>query len=249
MKLVVYTDGACTNNGKKGARAAFAYYFPEHPSESHADRVPDDQPQTNNRGELLAILSAIDKSVSSFKADEVDIFVYTDSDYSKNCITKWIPGWIKKGWKTAEGKPVANRDLIEQISGRLMLFQSHSINWVKAHTGGDDEHSRYNGVVDRMAVEVLEGKKEVVITPKNKDITGSPLQLIGPPVSETELVTWCMANLDKLDKDALHTAVIQAYGKTCKKNGTELVKQKLHRSTLYRLISSSHIIVDNNKEE
>jgi hypothetical protein len=57
-----------------------------------------------------------------------------------------------------------------------------------------------------------------------------------------------MSNLDKIDKDALHTAVIQAYGKTCKKNGTEIVKQKLHRSTLYRLVASSHIIVDNNQE-
>jgi ribonuclease HI len=248
MKVTAYTDGACTNNGKKGARASFAYYFPEHQALSHAERVPEDQPQTNNRGELLAILSCVEKALSSFTASDVDLFIYTDSDYSRNCITKWIPGWIKKGWKTAEGKPVANRDLIENISGRLILFQSHSINWVKAHTGGDDEYSRHNATVDQMAVEVLDGKKAIPAAAEVKKIEGSPLQLMGPPITETELVSWCMSNLDKIDKDALHTAVIQAYGKTCKKNGTEIVKQKLHRSTLYRLVASSHIIVDNNQE-
>ena len=125
------------------------------------------------------------------------------------------------------------------------------MNWVKAHTGGDDEHSRNNAVADRMAVEVLDGKPatpEVPATPV-QDIKGCPLQLMGPPVSERELVSWCLSNLDKLDEGALHTALIQAYGKTCKKNGTELEKQKLHKSSLYRLVASSRIVKDIHKEE
>ena len=249
MKVVAYTDGGCTNNGKNGARASFAYYFPEHVSLSHADRVPDDQPQTNNRGELLAILSCVEKALSSFTASDVDLFVYTDSDYSRNCLTKWIPGWINKGWKTASGDPVKNRDLIEQISGRLVLFQSYSINWVKAHTGGSDEHSKNNHVVDRMAAEVLDGKPVDPRTLPIKKIEGCPLQLMGPPISEKELVSWCLNNLDKIDERALHLALISAYGKTCKKNGTEIVKQKLHTSTQYRLIASSHIITSTDNEE
>lgn len=248
MKVVVYTDGACTSNGRAGAKASYAYYYPDHQPLSDAQRVPEDQPQTNNRGELLAIFSAVEKALSSFTASDVDLYIYTDSDYSKNCLTKWIPGWIKKGWKTADGQPVKNRDLIEQISGRLILFQSYSINWVKAHTGGGDEHSRNNHIVDRMAVEVMDGKKDekkMII----QKIEGCPLQLMGPPISEKELVNWCLKNLDKIDERALHLALISAYGKTCKKNGTEIVKQKLHTSTQYRLVASSHIITDKNKEE
>ena len=249
MKVVVYTDGGCTANGFASARASYAYYFPDNKSLSFAGRVPDDQPQTNNRGELLAILSAVEKTIESFDPSETDVFIYTDSDYSKNCLTKWMPGWIKKGWKTASGDPVKNRDLIEQVSGRLILFQSYSINWVKAHTGGSDEHSRNNHIVDRMAAEVIEGKKEDTKSLPIKTIEGCPLQLVGPPVSEKDLINWCLKNLDKIDQRALHLALISAYGKTCKKTGTEIVKQKLHTATQYRLIASSHIITHTDKEE
>lgn len=248
MKVAVYTDGACTANGRSTARASYAYYFPEHSSLSDAQRLPDDDVQTNNRGELLAIFYAVEKAISSFTASEIDLYVYTDSDYSKNCLTIWIPGWIKKGWKTAGGEPVKNRDLIEKISGRLILFRSYSINWIRAHTGGSDEHSKNNHIVDRMAVEVLEGKKEEHKSVPIKTTEGCPLQLMGPPISEKELVSWCMNNLDKIDERALHLALISAYGKTCKKNGTEIVKQKLHTSTQYRLIASSHIITSIHKE-
>jgi ribonuclease HI len=249
MKVVVYTDGACTANGRAGAKASYGYYFPEHASLSNAQRVPDDQPQTNNRGELLAILTAVEKAISSFAAEDTDLYVYTDSDYSKNCLTKWIPGWIKKGWKTAGGEPVKNRDLIEQISGRLILFQSHSINWIRAHTGGGDEHSKNNHIVDRMAVEVLEGKPIDTRSLPIKIVEGCPLQLMGPPIPEKELVNWCLKNQDKIDERALHLALISAYGETCKKNGTKIVKHKLKTYNEYRLIASSHIITESNKEE
>ena len=246
MKINVYTDGACTKNGHAGARASYAYYFPEHPNLSHADRVPDDQPQTNNRGELSAILHSVDKTIASFPSAEVDLHIFTDSDYSKNCLTKWVSGWMKKGWKTAEGKPVLNRDLIEEISGKLVVFNSYCITHVKAHTGGTDEHSKNNEIVDRMATEILGDpteKKKIVAT------TGCPLQLMGPPIEEKELAKWCLANLDKIDSEALNSALLSAYGKTCKKNGTEIVKEKLHRTTRYRLIASSHIVTEVIKEE
>ena len=246
MKINVYTDGACTKNGHAGARASYAYYFPEHPNLSHADRVPDDQPQTNNRGELSAILHSVDKTIASFPSAEVDLHIFTDSDYSKNCLTKWVSGWMKKGWKTAEGKPVLNRDLIEEISGKLVVFNSYCITHVKAHTGGTDEHSKNNEIVDRMATEILGDpteKKKIVAT------AGCPLQLMGPPIEEKELAKWCLANLDKIDSEALNSALLSAYGKTCKKNGTEIVKEKLHRTTRYRLIASSHIVTEVIKEE
>jgi ribonuclease HI len=249
MKVQIYTDGACTHNGKKDARASYAYYFPDHASLSHADRVPADQPQTNNRGELLAIQQCIDKAIASFSAEEVDLYIYTDSEYSKNCLTKWIPGWIKKGWITASGTPVLNRDLIESISKKLIQFQSYCIIHVKAHTGGDDEFSKNNHVVDRMAVEVLEGAPPPKTSIKAKDIEGCPLTLMGPPVSDTTLIQWCRNNMDKLDQDALNTALVSVFSKLAKKNGCEVVKQKLHRTTQYRIVPSSHIITEVHKSE
>ena len=249
MKVQVYTDGACTHNGKKDARASYAYYFPDHPSLSHAERVPADQPQTNNRGELLAIQTCIDKAVESFDAADVDLHIYTDSEYSKNCLTKWIPGWIRNNWKTTSGTPVLNRDLIESISGKLLQFQSYCIIHVKAHTGGDDEFSKNNHIVDRMAVEVLDGPAPPPTKIAAKDLEGCPLQLMGPPVTDTTLIKWCRSNIDKLDADAVDTALLSALSKTVKKNGCEMVKQKLHRTTQYRIVASSHIITEVQKTE
>jgi ribonuclease HI len=246
MKVSVYTDGACTNNGKRGARAAYAYYFPAHNVLSDAGKIPDDQPQTNNRGELSAILHGVNKALASFTPSDVALHLFTDSDYCKNCLTLWMPGWIKKNWMTSAGTPVLNRDLIEEISGKLVMFESYCITWVRAHTGGSDEQSKNNEIVDRMATEVLEGPREIK---KIEVVSGSPLQLMGPPIDEKDLVKWCLANLDKIDKDALGSALLSAYGKTCKKNGTEMVKQKLHRTTQYRLIASTHIITEIHKEQ
>jgi ribonuclease HI len=247
MKVVAYTDGACTNNGKRGAKAAWAFYFPDHTSLSESGKIAEDQPQTNNRGELTAILRCVDKVISSFTASEVALHLFTDSDYSKNCLTKWVMGWMRNGWKTAGGKPVSNRDLIEEISGKLVMFESYCITWVEAHTGRDDEQSKNNDIVDRLATEVLEGPKETVPV---KDIPGCPLQLMGPPVSDTDLVKWCLANPDvALGPDVLNSAILALLSKTFKKNGTEMVKQKLHRTTQYRLIASTHIITEIHKEE
>lgn len=246
MKINLYTDGACSNNGKPGAKASYAFFFPDHHSLSDAGRVPDDQPQTNNRGELSGILHGVNKVLASFAPTDVDLHIYTDSDYSKNCLTKWVSGWIKRGWKNTMGKPVVNRDLIEEISGKLVMLNSYCITYVPAHTGGTDEHSKNNEIVDRMATEVIEGpvqKTPIVMT------TGCPLQLMGPPVEEKELAKWCLANLDKIDSDALNSALLSAYGKTCKKNGTEIVREKLHRTTRFRLIASSHILTEVNKDE
>ena len=75
-------------------------------------------------------------------------------------------------------------------------------------------------------------------------IEGLPIWMMGPPVSEAQLSKWCSENMDKLDKDALSSALLQALTKTLKKKGFELTKQKLHRSTNYRLVSANHLIVE-----
>ena len=245
MKIEVFTDGACSRNGKTGAAASYAYWFPDHIKLSNAFKVPDGQPQTNNRGELLAILESVKCIVANFPACEIDLQVYTDSTYSKNCLTIWIPGWIQRGWKTAENKEVANRDLIEDAVSRLSKFKSYVITYVPAHTGKDDYLSKNNDIVDKMAVKVLtpdlDTEVKVVRSNTERFIEGCPLQLMGPPVSELALVKWCRANLDKLDQDSLETALLSALSKTAKKNGYSVEKQKLHRTSQYRLISCNLI--------
>jgi ribonuclease HI len=235
------------SNGKHGARASYAFWLPEHKELSKADRVPESQPQTNNRGELLGILKGIEEVANHFPPSEIELQIYTDSTYSKNCLTIWIPAWIERNWMTTANKPVLNRDIIEATVNKLASFQSYTITYVQAHTGKDDYLSRNNHIVDRMAVKVLNPETDepvkVVTTNTQVFLEGCPLQLMGPPVSEPALVRWCRANLEKLDKDALETALLTALSKTAKKNGYNLEKQRLHRTSDYRLVSN-HLITE-----
>lgn len=245
MKVDVYTDGACSKNGKKDAQAAWAFYFPEHKSLSKADKVPADQLQTNQRGELMAIAEAVKVAESSFDLSETELKIHTDSMYSKNCLTTWLPSWVRNKWKTSQGSDVQHRDLIEETANRLTRFKSFSIVYVKAHTGGADAESKFNHIVDRMAVKIL--NPETPDTPKilsntQDPFSDCPLKLMGPPVDEKELVNWCLSNLTKLDQSALHSALCSAFVKTVKTKGFDVTKQRLHRNTLYRLKTDTGLI-------
>lgn len=244
MKVRVFTDGACSKNGREGAKASYACWFPDSPDLSKAERVPDDQPQTNQRGELLAIFEAVKIALEHFPNEETELHIYTDSMYSKNCLTVWLPGWIQNNWMNSQGKPVVHRDLIEETTKLLAKFKSYIITYVAAHTRGTDENSRHNERVDRMAVAVLNPEIadiKIVHTNTQVAIEGLPIALLGPPVNGGTLVTWCRENLDKLDQDVLDSALLTVLAKTLRKNGYELEKQRLHRSTLYRLCANNLI--------
>ncbi|MFN8099004.1 MAG: ribonuclease HI family protein [Dermatophilaceae bacterium] len=96
---------------------------------------------TNNIGELTAVLDLLRQSAST----EEDLLVYCDSTYVINSITKWLPGWKRRGWVKADGKPVQNLELMkaldEAMTGRRVRFA-----WVKGHSGHD-----LNEAADRLA--------------------------------------------------------------------------------------------------
>jgi ribonuclease HI len=85
---------------------------------------------TNNQGELQAVLELF--RATAHLDDE--LHVLCDSQYVINCVTKWIPGWKKKGWRKADGKPVLNVEMLkeidEAIAGRRYRFE-----WVRGHVG------------------------------------------------------------------------------------------------------------------
>lgn len=85
---------------------------------------------TNNRGELMAVLDLLEQTADAGD----DLLVYCDSQYVINAVTRWLPGWKRKGWKKADGKPVLNVELLQGIdaalAGRRVTFE-----WVKGHAG------------------------------------------------------------------------------------------------------------------
>jgi len=125
MKIIVYTDGACSGNPGIGGWGAVII-------------VKDNKPihlsggsnlTTNNQMELMAAIKVLEYFKES---KEIDIF--TDSKYLMNGIESWIKNWKQNGWKTAAKKPVKNKELWERLD---MLINNHSIEWkwVKGHAG------------------------------------------------------------------------------------------------------------------
>lgn len=86
---------------------------------------------TNNMGELKAVLDLFEATASR---PEAKLRVYCDSQYVINSLTKWMPGWKKKGWKKSDGKPVLNRDLLEALD-RVLAGRDYEFIWVKGHAG------------------------------------------------------------------------------------------------------------------
>jgi ribonuclease HI len=98
---------------------------------------------TNNMGELMAVL---DLFRSTAHIPEEELLILCDSQYVINCITKWMPGWKRKGWRKADGKPVLNVDLLKDID-QAIVGRKYTFEWVKGHAGHDlneaaDERAR-----------------------------------------------------------------------------------------------------------
>ena len=145
--ITIYTDGACKNNGKKNAIAGIGVYSENvyNISEKIKGR------QTNQRAELYAILKALELT----KIDDYSIvYIYTDSLYSINCITKWIYGWINNGWLDKKKKPVKNKDIIQPIYNIYKKYSNIRFIHIEAHTNKTDIHSLGNAKADELATNI-----------------------------------------------------------------------------------------------
>lgn len=123
----IYTDGACTGNPGPGGWAAVVYF-----TDGSLHEIGGSAAQTtNNRMEMQAAIAALQLIAES--SPSAPVTLHTDSEYLINGVTKWVKGWKKKGWKTAQGKPVLNQDLWETLD----RLNHPSVEWrhVRGHAG------------------------------------------------------------------------------------------------------------------
>ena len=120
----LYTDGACKGNPGKGGWGVLMRYG-NHEKELFGGEAHT----TNNRMELTAIIQGL----AALKRP-CAVVIYTDSQYVKNGMEKWIHGWKKNGWKTASKQPVKNEDLWQQLD-RLAAQHQIQWQWVRGHAG------------------------------------------------------------------------------------------------------------------
>lgn len=125
MKQVeIFTDGACSGNPGPGGWGTILRC-----NGVEKELSGGDKDTTNNRMEMQACIAGL----NALK-EECSVTLTTDSNYVKDGITKWIANWKRRGWKTADGKPVKNQDLWMQLDS---LAETHTIQWkwVKGHSG------------------------------------------------------------------------------------------------------------------
>lgn len=235
----VFTDGACTNNGRPGAKAGYAIWFPDARELSESARIPEGQAQTNQRAELSAIHRAV-VILDEKGYHDSDIVIYTDSEYSMNCLTKWLAGWVSRNWKTSVGGDVLHKDLIQDTTSRLAKFKSHRFVHVRAHTGNEDDLSKNNDIVDRMARSTIEEVKALA-TPPADDVLfeGCPLRLLGSPIPQTQITQWMRSNLSSLPAEVINKHLFKAFTELCKEKEVTLTKQTIQRTPMIRAERSS----------
>jgi ribonuclease HI len=137
----IYTDGACRGNPGPGGWAALLL------TGEHKKEISGSEPlTTNNRMEMLAAI----RGIEALKKPGTQARIFTDSQYVINGIREWVANWKKRGWKTADKKPVKNQDLWEQLDA---LAASHELewHWVPGHAGVEG-----NERVDRLANEAID---------------------------------------------------------------------------------------------
>ena len=149
-KFIVYTDGACRNNGKHNALSSIGIYFSNHNlyKIDNVSEVLEGPTHTNN----IAELTSINKSLYLIKEHDINlpVYLYTDSKYSMNILTKWYPKWSEKDKQSKKNVP-----LIEDTY-KLYSEIKPNISYVRAHTNLNDEHSLGNAVADQFANEALD---------------------------------------------------------------------------------------------
>lgn len=122
MTITAAADGSALGNP---GPAGWAWYVDDHTWA--AGGWPHG---TNNMGELKAVLELFRATAH---VDD-DLHILCDSQYVINSVTKWMPGWKKKGWRKGDGKPVMNLDLLQQID-EAIAGRRYRFEWVKGHVG------------------------------------------------------------------------------------------------------------------
>ena len=123
-EVEIFTDGACRGNPGPGGWAAILRYRGVEKELSGYEPAT-----TNNRMELIAAIRGLEALKRPCR-----VRLYTDSNYLREGVTKWIHGWKKNGWRTADKKPVKNIDLWQRLDAARTPHEVDWI-WVKGHSG------------------------------------------------------------------------------------------------------------------
>ena len=153
IKIIAYTDGACSGNPGPGGWGLYLKAENEKgetlkENEFYGNEVDT----TNNRMELIGAIKAMEKLK---KKNGVSLTIRTDSTYVRKGITEWLSNWKKNNWRKSDKKPVENKDLWELLD-KIVAKHSVSWEWVKGHSG-----EQGNEIADELARKGRDEAKKV----------------------------------------------------------------------------------------
>lgn len=147
--IKVFTDGSFMK--RKENIGGYGIHFPNKEL-SDVSRPFKHPPITNQRAELYAIYVALIKIKKHLEFDK--IIVYSDSGYSIKCVTEWCYKWRENNWKTADKKIVKNQDILKPLCDIVSKLKDKiQFIHVYSHTGKQDELSKGNEIVDKLATQ------------------------------------------------------------------------------------------------
>ena len=171
MDYFVYTDGACSNNGRANSSAGLGVYFSEGDVRNLSKSVVGKQ--TNNTAELSAVVEAYYLIQDDLKMGK-KIGLVTDSEYVLKCVGSYGEKCERLGWK--KKKPIPNIELLKEA---YLLYKDSGVEFIHidAHTGRQDVHSLGNEGADKLAVAAIGGKQDVGGSKRGGGDSGSRVYL------------------------------------------------------------------------
>ncbi|MBH8577919.1 ribonuclease HI [Nostocaceae cyanobacterium CENA369] len=157
----IYTDGACTGNPGPGGWGVVVYF-----NDGSIHEMGDAAARTtNNKMEMQAAIAALKFLHASGQTESITL--HTDSEYLINCVTKWVKGWKRKGWKKADGNPVQNQDLLEILDE----LNTRQVNWqhVRGHSGNIG-NERCDAIARTFASGKIPSLQQLSLTNVNKTL-------------------------------------------------------------------------------
>lgn len=158
--ILVYTDGACSNNGYDNAVCGIGVYFSERNKTKYENIekvILDIDKSTNNIAELIAILEALKSIKNNYKNEKIKL--YTDSHYCLKTLKKWYKEWIKDGSLNTR----KNIDIIKNIYDNYYTQMNIELFYIKGHSKQKDEHSIGNDIADKLARESTYNYKKNIL--------------------------------------------------------------------------------------
>lgn len=166
----IYTDGACSNNGKENALAGIGIYFGEGDKRNTSQKIKGKQ--TNQVAELQAIISAyeiVEKDVLLGKK----IVIISDSEYAIRCTNEYGEKCSKKKYETKKGD-IPNKELVQKAYELFKDKNNITCKWIRAHTDNTDKHSFGNEQADKLANQAI-GLEECPYNANKNDFKSSIL--------------------------------------------------------------------------